>query len=155
MSVTGTTVGKGAEHERGPGTINQTHVAHGPLANKHRCILGKDLGHGKWILLSLSLNPPDTQLSLRKLAILVLFALLLPSRGPNKRRRYKFCLVAKTKCFKYNKAMISAPAAGPAKEIIVPGLANTVAPPKAPSNMRIGVSTKRGPISTSDISGAP
>lgn len=36
-----------------------------------------------------------------------------------------------------------------------PGLENTVAPPKAPSKILIGVRTKRGPISTSDVSGGP
>ncbi len=60
-------------------------------ANKHRCILGKDLSHRKWILLSLSLGPTDTLLLLRELAFLVPFALLLASRRPDKRRRYKFC----------------------------------------------------------------
>lgn len=37
----------------------------------------------------------------------------------------------------------------------VPGLENTVAPPNAPSNIRIGVSTNRGPISTSVVCGGP
>jgi hypothetical protein len=37
----------------------------------------------------------------------------------------------------------------------VPGLENTVAPPNAPSNIRIGVSTNRGPISTSVVWGGP
>ena len=36
-----------------------------------------------------------------------------------------------------------------------PGFENTVVPPKAPSNIRIGVSTNRGPISTRDICGGP
>ena len=37
----------------------------------------------------------------------------------------------------------------------LPGLENTVAPPNAPSNIRIGVSTNRGPISTSVVCGGP
>jgi hypothetical protein len=41
------------------------------------------------------------------------------------------------------------------KAAIVPGLEKTVAPLKAPSKMRIGVITKRGPISISDIWGGP
>lgn len=36
-----------------------------------------------------------------------------------------------------------------------PGLENTVAPPKAPSNIRIGVRTNRGPISTRDVATGP
>ena len=86
------------------------------LANKHRCILGKDFGHGKWILLSLSFGPTDALLLLCELAFLVPFALLLASRRPDKRRGHKFCGVAKTKGFKYNKAntTTSAPAAGSA-----------------------------------------
>ena len=47
--VTVTTVGKGAEHER----ERQKRLLHMALANKHRCILGKDLCHRKWILLRL------------------------------------------------------------------------------------------------------
>lgn len=34
-----------------------------------------------------------------------------------------------------------------------PGLENTVGPPNDPSNIRIGVRTKRGPISTSVVAG--
>ena len=37
----------------------------------------------------------------------------------------------------------------------LPGLEYTVAPPKAPSNIRIGVSTNRGPISVSEVCGGP
>jgi len=36
-----------------------------------------------------------------------------------------------------------------------PGFEYTVAPPNAPSNMRMGVRTNRGPISTNDICGGP
>lgn len=36
-----------------------------------------------------------------------------------------------------------------------PGFEYTVAPPKAPSNIRIGVMTKRGPISTRVVCGGP
>lgn len=80
VSVTVTTVGKGAEHER----ERQKRVLHIALANKHRRILGKDLSHSKWILLSLTLGPTDTLLLLRELALLVLFAPLLASRRPDK-----------------------------------------------------------------------
>ncbi len=40
-------------------------------------------------------------------------------------------------------------------EAHAPGFEKTVAPPNAPSKMRIGVSTKRGPISTSDVCAGP
>lgn len=36
-----------------------------------------------------------------------------------------------------------------------PGLEYTVAPLNAPSKIRIGVRTKRGPISTSEVCGGP
>jgi hypothetical protein len=85
--VTVTTVGKGAEH----GRERQKRLLHMALANKHRCVLGKDFCHRKWILLSLTLRPTYTLLLLRELAFLVLFAPLLASRRPDKRRRYKFC----------------------------------------------------------------
>lgn len=37
----------------------------------------------------------------------------------------------------------------------VPGFENTVAPPNAPSNIRMGVSTNRGPISIRVVCGGP
>ena len=81
-SVTVTTVGKGAEHER----ERQKRIHCRLLANKHQYILGKYFGHSKWILLSLPLGPTDTLLLLRELAFLVPFALLLAFRRPDKRR---------------------------------------------------------------------
>lgn len=113
--------------------------------NKRRCILGKDLCHSKRIFFALPLGPADATLLLRELAFPVPLALLLAPSRPDKGRGYKFY---EMRCFKYHN--------GPNTDTMnVPGLANTVAPPKAPSKMRIGVSTKRGPISTSDISGGP
>lgn len=40
-------------------------------------------------------------------------------------------------------------------EISIPGLENTVAPPKAPSKILIGVNTNRGPISTNEVAIGP
>jgi len=100
---------------------------------------------GKRIFFALPLGPADATFLLRELAFPVPLALLLASCRPDKGRRYKFF---EMRCFEYHK--------GPNTETMnVPGLANTVAPPKAPSKMRMGVSTKRGPISISDISGGP
>jgi hypothetical protein len=44
------------------GSVKSGYMA---LANKHRCILGKDLSHREWILLSFSFGPTDTLLLLR------------------------------------------------------------------------------------------
>src|ERR1700733_10305789 len=96
------------------------------MANKRRCILGKDLSHRKWILLSLPLGPTDTLLLLRELAFLVLFALLLASRRPDKRRRYKFCGWKKRNPLNITKKQYWPPGPALANEPL-PGLANTVA----------------------------
>ena len=84
------TVGMGVGHE-GERQKRLLKLTHRALANKHRYILGKDLSHGKWVFLALALGPADTPLLLPELAILVLFAPLLASRRPDKRRRYKLC----------------------------------------------------------------
>ena len=124
------------------GKIKTDHLSQ----NKRQCILGKDLCHRQWIFLALPLGPADAPLLLCELSFPVPFALLYAPCRPDKSRRYKFFL--KRDALSITRNIFWAPWR-------VPGLANTVAPPKAPSKIRMGVSTKRGPISTSDISGGP
>ena len=105
--------------------------------------LRKHLRYGQLVLL----QPPEvlaqSTLCLRVFAAAVLVPLLAPHRGPDCRRSYKLCMI-----------LISMTARCSVRGD-VPGFEYTVAPLKAPSNIRMGVRTKRGPISVRDIWGGP
>jgi hypothetical protein len=136
-----TTVGKGECGDEGEGQKRIT-----CRKNKHRRVLGKDLCHPKRVLLAFPLGLTYATLMLCELSFPVPFALLFSPCRPDESRRHKFFEKRRSK---YNKDHITGTICH------VPGLAKTVAPPKAPSKIRMGVSTKRGPISISDISGGP
>lgn len=105
----------------------------------------KHFGHGQVIFVSFA-----KFFSLRALFLCLLpHPVSIPFTSPhcraNRRRRNKFC----DDIYVIRQPSISVICNDP------PGLENMVVPPKAPSNIRIGTSTKRGPISTRVVCGGP
>lgn len=105
----------------------------------------EDFWYSKLVLLQPKILFSFPPFFLRLLSHAILPCLFPLYSRPNSGGRDVFCSLHQTQTHERT----------PAKEEDEPELEYTVAPPKAPSKIRMGVRTKRGPISIRDVCGGP